>query len=70
MPKPEEYKAIAAWGKHLRSFQYYIANEQRKAAEDDAPVNAIYKDMDGSWKTTDVITAPGLKEKIEGEAGI
>lgn len=52
MPSPHEYKHIAAWGKLLGSKQYYINAEQRAAAEQNAPLTAIYK-HNGRWITID-----------------
>jgi hypothetical protein len=41
-PNPKAYKAIRLWGENLGSYEYYIENQQRRAAEDGAPVDAIY----------------------------
>jgi hypothetical protein len=41
--KPEEYRAIAAWGQMMHSYQYYIDAQQEQASQDDAPLDAIYK---------------------------
>lgn len=51
MAKPEEYRHIAAWGKIMQSFAYYVRNEQRKAAAADAPIDAICRRGDGTWCT-------------------
>lgn len=48
MPKPSEYRAIAMWGRQLGSYQYYIDNEQAKAARENAPIDALYE-RDGKW---------------------
>jgi hypothetical protein len=42
MPKPTDYKHIAAWGQMMGSYQYYITGEQEKAAAANAPLDAIY----------------------------
>lgn len=47
--KPAAYKHVAAWGDFLSSFAYYIKDQQQKASDDGAPVDAIYKRDDGSW---------------------
>ena len=62
---PRDYRAIAAWGKHLQSFLYFIKLEQERASSDGAPINAIYK-RDGVWVTTDEIVDHELRAKIEG----
>jgi hypothetical protein len=41
--KPKEYIAIRLWGRQMGSYDYYIQMEQQKAAEDNAPLDAIYK---------------------------
>lgn len=42
MPKPEDYMHIMVWGKMLGSHMNYILREQERAAEDNAPLDAIY----------------------------
>ena len=56
MSKPSEYVWIKRWGKHLGSFDYYIQNQQALAAEENAPVDAIYKDDDGNWRRIGQVT--------------
>lgn len=61
MPKPSEYIWIKKWGQMAGSLAYYIEDEQGRAADDDAPLNAIYRDLGpggkpGRWRTTDDIT--------------
>lgn len=51
--KPAEYKHIAAWGRMMGSFGYYIESQQQKAAKENAPASAIYKHSDGHWETSD-----------------
>ena len=41
--RPEEYLAIMLWGQQMLSFMHYIQDQQELAAEDGAPVDAIYK---------------------------
>lgn len=41
--KPEEYTAIRSWLKQSGSYEYYISNQQEKAADDGAPLDAIYE---------------------------
>lgn len=50
-----DYKYIQMWGEMLQSFQSYIDAEKAKAAEDNAPFNAIYK-RDGKWITFDTVS--------------
>jgi hypothetical protein len=37
MPKPQEYIWIEKWGKMMGLSPYYIADEQQRAADDNAP---------------------------------
>jgi hypothetical protein len=64
MSKPSEYKHIEAWGYFLGSAAYYIDAEQRKAAEEKAPLNAIYE-RDGKWATFDTVKSEMRKGQIE-----
>lgn len=41
---PSDYKHIAAWGSIMGSRPYYIANEQRQAAQEGAPLDAVFRD--------------------------
>lgn len=57
MRKPEEYRMIARWGRWLGSLRDYIENEQKKAAEAGAPVDAIfYNKTDKRWDTASELT--------------
>ena len=60
MIRPDEYKYIRAWGRMMGSYDYYIKNAQRKASEEEAPTNAIYKGVDTEgerWFTFEDITS-------------
>lgn len=51
LPKPSEYIAIEAWGHMLQSYDYYIRQEQERAAQDNAPIDAIYHvHLTNEWK--------------------
>lgn len=63
MNKPQDYKYIWAWGKLLMSFDYYIEMEQQKAAEDKAPLTAVYK-KDDKWQTFEEIESVATKERL------
>jgi hypothetical protein len=70
MTKPSDYKHIAAWGKYLGSDKWFIEDEQRKAAEQGAPINAIYAKSGpggvptGEWSTADTIANPSTMDII------
>ena len=74
MNRPSDYKHIAAWGRFMGSFGYYIRAEQHAAAMSGAPLNAIYRkavdstcwDSDFVWHTADEITAPNTLTVFNG----
>jgi len=53
VPKPQEYVWIEKWGKMLGLAPYHIADEQQRAADDHAPLDALYEEEPGKWRTTD-----------------
>lgn len=46
MNKPEQYKHILAWGRKMGSDASYIREQQERAAQDNAPLDAIYEERD------------------------
>jgi hypothetical protein len=63
--QPKDYKHIDAWGRMLGSYSYYIVGEQTKAAEDNAPLDAIfYDDREKRWHTYEEINSPSTKEDM------
>ena len=42
---PRDYKAVRAWGRYLRSYDYYITREQETAFNQNAPLDALYYSM-------------------------
>lgn len=64
----KDYKHIAAWGRFMGSFVEYIEDEQRRAADSDAPLDAIYQNPDSTWETVKTITDAGVKRIIENYA--
>ena len=72
MPRPEEYKAIKAWGQLLRSFAPFIRSQQELAAKENAPVDAIYRKMDqdgGQWVTVGEISDPATLHTMRRRLG-
>jgi hypothetical protein len=51
-----EYEWIRKWGRMLGSYQYYIDDQIALARREQAPANAVHKNQDGRWVTTDEIT--------------
>jgi hypothetical protein len=75
MPKPAEYKHIRAWGHHMLSYAYYIRDQQQRASETNAPLNAIYENYaddgsgrTGTWSTVDDITNEDTRRRINEAA--
>jgi hypothetical protein len=70
MNKPQDYIYIRKWGAIMGSYEYYIKAQQRQAAEDDAPLNAVYQILpkegvrSHEWATTDDITRPINRERL------
>lgn len=49
--KPTDYKGILLWGRLLASYSAYIMGQQELAAQENAPIDAIYKDCStGEWR--------------------
>ena len=64
--KPEEYRHIAAWGRLLGSFVYYVEGQQRQAAEEGAPLDAIYRDhATREWRTMRDVTNDRTRAEVE-----
>lgn len=65
--KPAEYKAIAVWHRRTGSFSSYIQRQQEDAADDGAPLDAIYKRESGEWARLSEVQNEELKAEIEAE---
>lgn len=63
-PAPRSYTMIAKWCQAAGLPTYYRRYVQKKAASENAPLNAISPREDGSWATTDDIDEPNLREKL------
>jgi hypothetical protein len=64
--RPSDYRAIEAWGRLLRSYDYYIQMQQSQAHADEAPLDAIYKSspLDGTkpqWRTLREVENPDTR---------
>jgi hypothetical protein len=59
--EPIKHKFVVAWCKYLDSKDYWIQDQLAKAEQDNAPLNAIYKSPDGTWKTVEDIHDPALR---------
>jgi hypothetical protein len=55
--RPDEYVWITRWGRLMGSGDHYIKDQQRRAAQDKAPVTATFRDHDtDAWNTVESIT--------------
>jgi hypothetical protein len=64
MTEKQDYPYIWAWGRRLGSFRYFIEDQVEQARADNAPQNAIDRNQDGTWSTTDDITNPTTREAL------
>jgi hypothetical protein len=67
--KPYQYKHIRAWGRMMRSHEYYITGQQEQACNDGAPIDAVYREQDGNWcsfaNVTEQSTIDGIHQELE-----
>lgn len=59
-----EYKYLMAWDMMMHSDDFWKQRMQRLAKEENAPKNAIYRDVNGKWHTFDDVTAEDTKKYI------
>ena len=69
MRNPKDYVWIQRWGKFQGSYDYYIREQQQRAAAENAPINAIYKsspyaEQPNVWHTADDITNPDAQARF------
>ena len=55
--KPEQYLYIRAWGKMMRSDSAYVQRQQELAAEDGAPLDAVFRRENGWARLEEVNNA-------------
>jgi len=46
---PNDYKGILLWGRQMDSNKYYVKQQQQKAFDEHAPIDALYCNPDGRW---------------------
>lgn len=65
-----DYWAIAVWGEMLGSYSYYVEAQQKKALEEGAPLDAIFKRHDGSgWARASELPEPRRSEVMRHSPG-
>ena len=63
--EPKDYIFIKIWGELLGSYPYYINVEQKRAAEEGAPLRATYySDMTKRWHTIDEVQNEARRNSI------
>jgi len=67
---PSAYRCIAIWGRNMGSFASYTANEQHKAAEQGAPLTAVYERNGGGWATLEDVENVPLRNEIIGKLAV
>lgn len=46
---PNQYRAMKLWLENSGSYPYYVKQEQERASEEGAPLDALYKNHEGKW---------------------
>lgn len=70
--KKYDYPYIRAWGKLLKSPDFYVEHVVKQAQKEHAPKRAVYKRAVGTWRTLDECnkelqdTIEKIKEEDEG----
>lgn len=64
MRRPDDYTYIAAWGRMMGSYSSYIRSQAELAAEDNAPLDAIYRRDDGTWATTSDVSKASTRQQL------
>jgi len=59
-----KYKHLWAWDRMMGSTIEYSQERQAKAAAENAPEDAIYRDLDGTWRRFENVTAQTTRDRI------
>jgi hypothetical protein len=62
MEARKQYPYIVKWGELMASYPYYIIDQVRAARSDAAPTNAVSRNQDGTWFTTDEVRNPASRK--------
>jgi hypothetical protein len=65
MSDVKDYIYLRAWNRMMGSASYYSQQKLEEARKDNAPAEAIYKNMDGTWETFDKITNVNTRALIQ-----
>ena len=64
MPANTEYSYIRRWGKLIGAATEYIDHRVSQARNEGAPTNAVYRNLDGQWLTTDDVLLPETRAAL------
>jgi hypothetical protein len=64
MTGQDDYPYIRAWGRVIGWPESRIRDQVELAQSEDAPAEAVYRNEDGTWTTTDDITAPHTRWQL------
>ncbi|MEJ3741760.1 hypothetical protein WEI85_00460 [Actinomycetes bacterium KLBMP 9797] len=62
--RADDYPCIRAYGRMVGSYTDYIDGQVELARAEGAPTNAIHRDRDGGWKTTDDIVSAETRQRL------
>jgi hypothetical protein len=65
MENKVQYPYLLAWDIMMGSYQYWKEMSQERAAEENAPKTAIYRNVQSSWVTYEEIKSPITKKRID-----
>jgi hypothetical protein len=60
----EDYPFIRKWGQLMGSRRSYVEDELQLARAEHAPANAIYRQGNSEWRTTDDVTNPKIRRAL------
>ena len=60
-----KYKYLYAWDIMMHSSPLWINDMQETAANEDAPEDALYKDVDGTWHRFKDVESENTKKRVQ-----
>jgi hypothetical protein len=69
--KPSDYRGIEVWHLNSGSRDYYVKMLQERAALENAPIDATYRDQNGKWHTmSELADGHRMKELYASELSL
>ena len=59
-----DYPYIRAWGRLIGAATEYIDHRVGQARQENAPTDAVYRNLDGQWLTTDDVLLPETRAAL------